>query len=75
MLEVWDISYNDMVEKLNLLDGVHDVKTLDGTLQVHADSGMRAEIAKAVSKSGGTISRLEEEWMDLQSVFLKLIDS
>lgn len=75
LLEVWDISYNDMIEKLNLMDGVHDVKTLDGTLQVHADSGMRAEIAKTVSKSGGTISRLEEERMDLQSVFLKLIGS
>ncbi len=36
--------------------------------------GARMEIAKAVKSMGGTISMFEEERMDLQRVFLKLIE-
>lgn len=73
MLEVSDLSLQDTVERLNEMNGVHSVRIMDTALQVHADMGMRTQIAKAIKLAGGTVSRFEEERMDLQKVFLKLI--
>jgi ABC-2 type transport system ATP-binding protein len=73
VLEVSDLSLQDAAEKLNRINGVHDVRIMDGTLQVYADMGMRTQIAKTIKLARGTVSRFEEERMDLQKVFLKLI--
>ncbi|WP_305064046.1 ABC transporter ATP-binding protein [Methanococcoides sp.] len=75
ILEISDILLQDAVEKLNEIDGVHETYVRDGVLHVHADTGMRAEIAKGIKLMDGTVSRFEEDRMDLQKVFLKLIGS
>lgn len=75
ILEISDILLQDAADKLNEIDGVHETYVRDGVLHVHADTGMRAEIAKGIKLLGGTVSRFEEDRMDLQKVFLKLIGS
>ncbi|MCM1985960.1 ABC transporter ATP-binding protein [Methanococcoides seepicolus] len=75
ILEISDISLQDAVEKLSEIDGVFETRIRDGVLHVHADTGMRFEIAKSIKLLGGTVSRFEEDRMDLQKVFLKLIES
>lgn len=75
LLEIPDIPLQDAAEKLNDIDGVHETRIRDGVLYVHADAGMRAEIAKGIKLMDGTVSRFEEDRMDLQKVFLKLIKS
>ncbi len=72
-LEISDIPLRHAVEKLSQIDGIHSVEIMGGMLQVHADVGMRTEIAKTIKQIGGTVSRFEEERMDMQKVFLKLI--
>ena len=73
VLEISDMSLQDVAERLNGINGVHSVKIMDTALQVHADMEVRTPIAKAIRQAGGTVSRFEEERMDLQKVFLKLI--
>ena len=73
VLEISDLSLQDAAERLNGMNGVHDVSINDGVLLVHADMEMRMQIAKTIKLAGGTVSRFEEERMDLQKVFLKLI--
>lgn len=73
VLEISDMSLQDAAQRLNGMNGVHDVSIMDGVLLVHADTGMRTEIARMIKLAGGTVSRFEEERMDLQKVFLKLI--
>jgi len=75
VLEISDMSLQETAGKLNEINGVHEVRIMDGVLRVHADAGMRTEIARTIKLAGGTISRFEEEGMDLQKVFLKLIGS
>lgn len=75
VLEISDMSLQETAGKLNEINGVHEVRIMDGVLHVHADIGMRTEIARTIKLAGGTISRFEEEGMDLQKVFLKLIGS
>jgi ABC-2 type transport system ATP-binding protein len=73
VLEISDISLQDAVEILNKIDGVHETCIGDGVLYMHADAGMRAEIAKTIKLMDGTVSRFEEDRMDMQKVFLKMI--
>ncbi|NOQ48316.1 MAG: AAA family ATPase, partial [Methanococcoides sp.] len=75
ILEISDLLLQDAADKLNEIDGVHETYVRDGVLHVHADTGMRAEIAKGIKLMDGTVSRFEEDRMDLQKVFLKLIGS
>ena len=75
VLEISDMSLQKTAGKLNEINGVHDVRIMDDVLHVHADTEMRTEIARTIKLAGGTISRFEEEGMDLQKVFLKLIGS
>lgn len=46
----------------------------DRILHVHTKMKLRTEIAKAVKNAGGTISMFEEEEMNLQKLFLKIIE-
>lgn len=75
VLEISDMSLQETAGKLNEINGVHEVRIMDDVLHVHADTGMRTEIARTIKLAGGTISRFEEEGMDLQKAFLKLIGS
>ncbi len=56
------------------LKGVHSVESVNGHISLLTDLDARMEIAVAVKSMGGTISRFEEERMDLQRLFLKLIE-
>ena len=58
---------------LERIGDVHSVEVLDGGIRLLADKGARMEIAEVVKRSGGAVSRFEEERMDLQRVFLRLI--
>ena len=73
MIEISDLPLQDAAEKLTQINGVHDVTIMDSALQVHADMGVRTNIATVIKLAGGTVSRFEEDRMDLQKVFLKLI--
>jgi len=73
VLGISDLSLQYAAQRLNGMNGVHDVSIMDGILQVHADMEMRMLIAKSIKQAGGTVSRFEEDRMDLQKVFLKLI--
>ncbi|KGK98991.1 ABC transporter ATP-binding protein [Methanococcoides methylutens] len=75
ILEISNIPLQDVAGKLSDIDGVHETYARNGMLYVHADAGMRAEIANNVKLMDGTVSRFEEDRMDLQKVFLKLIKS
>ena len=41
VLEISDLFFQDAVERLNGIKGMHDVSIMGGVLQVHADIGMR----------------------------------
>ncbi|MCM1987857.1 ABC transporter ATP-binding protein [Methanococcoides seepicolus] len=75
ILEISDILLQDAADKLNEIDGVHETCISDDVLYVHTNTHMRTEIAKSIKLMGGTVSRFEEDRMDLQKVFLKLIGS
>lgn len=74
LLEVQDIPPSEAAEALKNVEGVTALEIQDGTLHVHAKTKLRTEIAKAVKKAGGTISMFEEEEMNLQKLFLKIIE-
>jgi len=46
VLRISDLSLQDAVQRLNEINGVHDVSIMDGVLQVHANIGMRMQVAK-----------------------------
>ncbi|TRZ89454.1 MAG: hypothetical protein D4R88_05500 [Methanosarcinales archaeon] len=73
-LEVQDLPVQRVIESLRGLKGVRSVEPVNGHISLLTDMGTRMEIAVAVKSMGGTISRFEEERMDLQRVFLKLIE-
>lgn len=73
-LEVQDLPSQRIIEGLKGLKGVRSVEPVNGQVSLLTDMGARMEIAKAVKSMGGTISMFEEERMDLQRVFLKLIE-
>jgi ABC-2 type transport system ATP-binding protein len=73
-LEVQDLPVQRVIEGLQGLKSVRSVEPVNGHISLLTDLGVRMEIAMAVKSMGGTISRFEEERMDLQRVFLKLIE-
>ncbi|MBZ0175987.1 MAG: hypothetical protein K8F55_11980 [Candidatus Methanoperedens nitroreducens] len=73
-LEVQDLPVQRVLEGLKGVNGVRSVEPVNGHISLLTDVGTRMEIAVAVKSMGGTISRFEEERMDLQRVFLKLIE-
>jgi ABC-2 type transport system ATP-binding protein len=73
-LEVQDLPAQRVIESLRGLKGVRSVEPVNGHISLLTDMGTRMEIAVAVKSMGGTIYRFEEERMDLQRVFLKLIE-
>lgn len=73
LLEVEDIPLSEAAETIKKVEGVQVIEIQDGTLHVHTKMKLRTEIAKAVKKVGGTVSMFEEEEMNLQKLFLKII--
>jgi len=74
LLEVQDLSLPEIAEAVKNVEGVQNLEIKDGTLHVHAKMNLRTEIAKAIKKAGGTVSMFEEEEMNLQKLFLKIIE-
>jgi ABC-2 type transport system ATP-binding protein len=74
LLEVQDIPLSEAAEAVKNVEGVQALEIQNGTLHVRAKMKLRTEIAKAVKKAGGTISMFEEEEMNLQKLFLKIIE-
>jgi ABC-2 type transport system ATP-binding protein len=74
LLEVQDLSLPEIAEAVKSVEGVQTFEIQDRTLHVHAKTKLRTEIAKAIKKAGGTISMFEEEEMNLQRLFLKIIE-
>ncbi|ETA67965.1 MULTISPECIES: ABC transporter ATP-binding protein [Methanolobus] len=74
LLEVQDIIPSEAVEIVKDVDGVEEVEIQYPTLKVHSNFKNGAEIAKALAKTGGTISLLEEQELTLQKLFLKIIE-
>ena len=74
LLEVQDLSPSETADAIKNMEGVQVLEIQDKTLHVLAKIKLRIEIAKAVKKAGGTISMFEEEEMNLQKLFLKIIE-
>ena len=73
LLEVSGLAADEIIGALEQIGSVHSVEVSDGRIRLLADVGARMGIAEVVKRSGGAVSRFEEERMDLQRVFLKLI--
>ena len=73
LLEVSGLAADEIIGALEQVGSVHSVEVLDCGISLLAEMGARMEIAEVVKRSGGAVSRFEEERMDLQRVFLKLI--
>lgn len=75
LLEVQDIEPSEAMEIVRGVDNVRAVEKHDNiTLEVHSSEKNSTEISKAVAKAGGTLSKLEEQQMNLQKLFLKIIE-
>lgn len=74
LLEVEDIPLSEAAETIKKVEGVQDLEIQGRTLHIHTKMKLRTEIAKAVKKAGGTVSVFEEEEMNLQKLFLKIIE-
>ncbi|WP_440948033.1 hypothetical protein ACSAZL_07260 [Methanosarcina sp. T3] len=74
MLEVQDIPASAAADAVKNVEGVTALDIRDRILYVHTEMKLRTEIAKAVKNVGGTVSMFEEEEMNLQKLFLKIID-
>ncbi|SNQ61403.1 ATP-binding cassette domain-containing protein [Candidatus Methanoperedens nitratireducens] len=75
VLEVQDLPVQRVIEGLKGVKGVRSVEPVNGHISLLTDPDARLGIAAAVKSMGGTISMFEEERMDLQRVFLKLIEA
>ncbi len=73
LLEVSGLAAKEVALALEQIGSVRSVEVSDGGLRLLADVGVRMEIAEVVKRSGGVVTRFEEERMDLQRVFLRLI--
>ena len=73
LLEVSDLPAEEVALALGQIGSVHSVEVSDDGIRLLADKGARMEIAEVVKRSGGAVTRFEEERMDLQRVFLRLI--
>lgn len=73
-MEVPDLPVQRVMEGLKGLKGVRSVEPVNSHILLLTDPGARMEIAKTIKSMGGTVSMFEEERMDLQRVFLKLIE-
>jgi len=74
LLAVEDIPLSEAAEAIKKVEGVQDLKIQNGIIYIHTKMKLRTEIAKAVKKVGGTVSMFEEEEMNLQKLFLKIIE-
>ncbi len=73
VLEVSGMAADEIIGALEHIGSVHSVEVSDGGIRLLADKDARMEIAEVVKRSGGAVSKFEEERMDLQRVFLRLI--
>lgn len=74
LLEVQDIPLSEAAEAVKNVEGVTAFDIRDRILHVSAKMKLRTEIAKSIKKAGGTVSMFEEEEMNLQKLFLKIIE-
>ncbi|MDD4749272.1 MAG: ABC transporter ATP-binding protein [Methanosarcinaceae archaeon] len=74
LLEIQELSLTEAAKIIKNTEGVNALEIQDRTLRLHAKMNIRTEIAKAIKKAGGTISMFEEEAMNLQKLFLKIIE-
>ncbi|MDD3041797.1 MAG: ABC transporter ATP-binding protein [Methanosarcinaceae archaeon] len=74
LLEIQEIPLSKALEAIKGIKGIQALEIQGKILQVHAKVGQRTEIAKAIKEAGGTVSRFEEEEMNLQKLFLKVIE-
>lgn len=74
-LEVHGLSVPKLIGELKGLKSVRSIEPVNGHISLVVDSEVRMEIGMVVKSMQGTILRFEEERMDLQRVFLKLIGS
>ncbi|MDY0387079.1 MAG: ABC transporter ATP-binding protein [Methanolobus sp.] len=74
LLEVQDITPSEAASAIKEVDGIETFETHDTGLKIHSTMKNGADIAKAVTKAGGVISVLEEQEMNLQKLFLKIIE-
>lgn len=75
LLEVIDLPEQIVTEGLRRFKGVRSIEPVNGHLSLLIDPGERMGIAVAVKSMGGTIVRFEEEKMNLQRVFMKLVEN
>jgi len=75
VLDVSDIDIRDLAGQLGRISAMRSIGVDDGTLHLHTEIAMHPEIAKYVKSMGGTITRFEEEKMDLQKIFMRLIEA
>jgi hypothetical protein len=52
---------------------VESLEVHEDTFMIHSRNNNRVDIAKAVTGAGGTLYALEEQEMNLQNLFLKII--
>jgi ABC-2 type transport system ATP-binding protein len=74
LLEVIDLPAQIVIEGLKKFKGVRSIEPVNSHLSLLMDPGERMGIAVAVKSMGGTIARFEEEKMNLQRVFMKLVE-
>lgn len=75
VLEVADVPPGQVADKLGTLGDVQDITVSGDTLYLHTKDTMNPEIARSIKEIGGTVIRFEEEKMDLQKVFMRLIEA
>jgi len=73
LLEVSGLAADEIIGALKQIGSMHSVEVSDGGIRLLADTDARMEIALVVKRSGGAVTRSEDERMDLQRVFLRLI--
>ena len=73
LLEVQDIPPSTAAEAVKNVEGVQALEIQNKTLHIHTSMKLSAEIAKSIKNAGGTISMFEEEELNLQKLFLKII--
>jgi ABC-2 type transport system ATP-binding protein len=73
LLKAQDIDISETAEIVRSISGVESLEVHEDTFMIHSRNNNRVDIAKAVTGAGGTLYALEEQEMNLQNLFLKII--
>ncbi len=74
LLDVQDMALERAVELVRDMVGVLGVEVLGNTVRVHSKERNGADIARVIVKGGGTLAKLEEQEMNLQKLFLRIVE-